>query len=152
MMKRVFSLFLLITMCVLVAAAAPKPRPEIMGIALGMTRDDARARLKGMGILEKEARKRQEVWAIKDSRVSHLLIGYDTDFRVRYVTAVARAGGPRIRYEEVADVKSAQRLENQGNFKFTWEVPRRSRQSAYVMIAHGRDPQYLDSYSVKKLD
>lgn len=151
-MKRVFSLCLLITMCISVAAAAPKPRPEIMGIALGMSRDDARARLKVMGSLEKEARKRQEVWTIKDSRVSHLLIGYDTSFRVRYVTAVARAGAPRIRYEEVADVKDAQRLENQGNFKFTWEVPGRSKQAAYVMIAHGRDPQYLDSYSIKKLD
>ena len=122
-----------------------------MGISLGMARDDARKHLKTMGSLEKETRKRQEVWALKDSRVSHLLVGYDTGFRVRYVTAIARTGGPRIRYEEFADVKSAKSTNIQGNYKFTWEVPAQGEQPAYIVIAHGHDPQYLDSYSIKKL-
>ena len=43
-----------------------------------------------IGTLEKEDRKRQEVWAVKDSRISHLLVGYEADNRVRYVTALAR--------------------------------------------------------------
>ena len=68
------------------------------------------------------------------------------------MTAIARQGGPRIRYQDLADPKSAQRLENQGSHKFTWEVAARRGQFAYVMIARGRDAQYLDSYSVKKLD
>jgi hypothetical protein len=38
----------------------------------------------------------------------------------------------------------------QGNYKFTLEA--RRGQVAYVTIAHGRDPQYLESYSVKKVD
>jgi len=122
-----------------------------MGVGLDMKRDDARARLKSIGSLEKEERKRQEVWAIKDARISHLLIGYDADYRVRYVTAIARTNGPRIRYQEVADLKSAQRTVTQGNHKFTWEVERRG-QLAFILIARGRDPQYLDSYSVKKKD
>ena len=151
-MKRVLSIGVLLGVCVLASAAPSKPRPEIMGIALGMSRDAAQARLKSLGNLEKEARKRQEVWAIKDARISHLLVGYDTDFRVRYVTAIARADGPRIRYDEVADVKNAQRVNTQGNYKFTWQVAGRSGQFAYLLIAHGRDPQYLESYSVKKLD
>lgn len=136
----------------MLASAAPsKPRPEIMGIALGMSRDAAQARLKSLGNLEKEARKRQEVWAIKDPRVSHLLVGYDTDFRVRYVTAIARTG-TRIRYQEVADVKHAQQVHVQGTHKFTWEVAARSGQVAYIVTARGRDPNYLDSYSVKKVN
>ena len=133
-------------------AATAKLQPEIMGISLGMSRDDARARLQSLGTLEKEARKRQEVWAVKDQRISHLLVGYDQNYRVRYVTALARAGGPRIRYDELADLKSAQRTNTQGNYKFTWQVAAQRRQSGYLMIAHGHDPQYLDSYSVKKLD
>ena len=149
-MKRVLSLCLvLVTACILVSAAPAGPRPEIMGVALGMSRVDARARLQSLGTLEKETRKRQEVWVIKDQRISHLLVGYDPDFRVRYVTAVARIGGPRMRYDEVADLNSAQRTNTQGNYKFTWEV---RGQLAFLAIAHGRDPQYLDSYSVKKLD
>ena len=139
-------------MCVVVSAAPARLQPEIMGISLGMSRDHARARLQTLGTLEKEARKLQEVWALKDPRISHLLVGYDADFRVRYVTALARAGGPRIRYDEIANLKTAQRTNTQGNYKFTWEVAERRGRPAYLMIAHGRDPQYLESYSVKKLD
>jgi hypothetical protein len=151
-MTRVFSLALLVALVALGSATVhAKVRPEIMGISLEMSREAAQARLKAIGQLEKEDRKRQEVWAIKDRRISHLLVGYDAEYRVRYVTAIARTDGPRIRYAEVANLKTAQRLNNQGNYRFTWEVPARRGQFAYVMIAHGRDPQYLDSYSVKKV-
>ena len=123
-----------------------------MGISLDMKRDDAIARLKSIGSLEKEARKRQQVWAVKDARISHLLVGYDPDGRVRYVTAIARTDGPRIRYQDVADLKSAQRSDTPGNHKFTWEIERRGGESAFILIARGHDGQFLDSYSVKKKD
>ena len=116
-----------------------------------MKRDEAQARLKAIGSLERETRKRQEVWAVREQRISHLLIGYDADYRVRYVIAIARADGPRLRYEEVADVRSAQRAHNQVNLKFTWEVGAGHGHGAYVMVARGHDPKYLDSYSVKKV-
>ena len=152
-MKRVVSLTLLLAIGIW-ASAAPvaRARPEIMGVALDMSRDDARARLNSIGSLEREERGRQEVWAVKDPRISHLLVGYDADYRVRYVTAIARTDGPRIRYQEIADLKSAQRAVVQGNHKFTWEIPARRGQMAYILIARGHDPQYLDSYSVKKAD
>jgi len=139
-------------MSVLVSAVPARPRPEIMGISLDMKRDEALVRLKSIGSLEKEARKRQEVWAIKDARISHLLVGYDADNHVRYVTAIARTDGPRIRYHEVADLKSARRSDTSGNHKFTWEIEERRGQSAFLLIARGHDSQYLDSYSVKKKD
>jgi hypothetical protein len=147
----------LVTISVLLVAVAfataeAKTRPEIMGVSLSMSREAALARLKAIGRLEKQERKRQEVWAVNDARVSHLLVGYDTEYRVRYVTAIARTGGPRIRYQDVVDVKHAQRSNNQGNYKFTVEVDARRDRFAYVTIAHGRDPQYLDSYSVKRID
>ena len=150
-MKRLFSLSLLLVISVLVSAAPARPRPEIMGISLDMKRDAVLARLKSIGSLEREARKQQEVWAIKDPRISHLLVGYDVENRVRYVTAIARTDGPRIRYHEVANLKSAQRSDAPGNHKFTWEIERR-RGESFILIARGRDAQYLDSYSVKKKD
>jgi hypothetical protein len=125
---------------------------EIMGIALDMSKADARAHLQKLGTLERETRKRQEVWAVKDPRVSHLIVGYDPELRVRYVTALARSGAAPIRYDEVADPKSAERLDNQGNYKLIWEVAERSGHAGYLLIAHGHDPQYLDSYSIKKAD
>src|SRR5215813_2299307 len=149
-MKTLLSLSILLVISVLVSVGAARPRPEIMGISLDMKHDDAVARLKSIGSLEKEQRKRQEVWALKDPRISHLLVGFDADNRVRYVTAIARTDGPRIRYQEVADLKSAQRSSTQGNHKFTWEIEERRGQSAFILIARGHDAQYLDSYSIKK--
>lgn len=150
-MKRLSSLCLLLVISsISVSAAAAQPRPEIMGISLDMKRDDARARLQSLGKLEKEQRKRQEVWAVKDSRISHLLVGYDADYRVRYVTAIARTDGPRIRYQDLADLKSAQHSITPGNHKLTWEVAARGEQTAFTIIARGHDAQYADSYSIKK--
>src|SRR5689334_7452809 len=146
-----FGLCLLLALAGLAGAAQAKMKPEIMGVALEMSREAEQARLKAIGQLEKEDRRRQEVWAIKDPRFSHLLVGYDADYRVRYVTAIARTDGPRMRYQEVADLKSAQRLNNQGNYRFTWEIPERRGQFAFVVIALGRDPNFLDSYSIKKV-
>lgn len=146
------TLFVVLGLGSLAAVAEAKPRPEIMGVALSMSREVAQARLKTIGRLEKEERKRQEVWAVNDPRISHLLVGYDTEYRVRYITAIARNGGPRIRYQEIVDVKRAERSNTQGNYKFTVEVAARRGQFAYVTIVHGRDPQYLDSFSVKRVD
>lgn len=153
-MKRVVTLVFLVFVLtgISTGAVGKDPSPEIMGIRLGMSRDNAHTRLQAIGSLEKEARKRQEVWLLKDPRISHLLVGFDPDFRVRYVTAIAHPGGPHIRYEEVADLKRAQRVNNQGNYKFTWEVSARRGQPAYLVMAHGRDPQYLETYSVKRVD
>ncbi len=151
-MKTLTCISLLLVIGVLVSAAAARPRPEIMGISLEMNRDNARARLKSIGSLEKEDRKRQEVWAVKDSRISHLLVGYDADNRVRYVTAIARTDGPKIRYQEIADLKSAKSSHTSGNHKFTWEIEERRGKEAFILIARGHDPKYLDSYSVKKAD
>src|SRR5215213_6211905 len=143
MKERFLVCVLLLGVGVLVSAAPGKPRPEIMGIALGMSRDVAQARLNSLGSLEKEQRKRQEVWAIKDPRVSHLLVGYDADYRVRYVTAIARTGGIRMRYQYVADVRKAEQVHTQGNYRFTWEIPEHRGRFAYVIMARGRDPNYL---------
>ncbi len=56
-----------------------------------------------------------------------------------------------MRYQEIANVKQAQQVHTQGIHKFTWEVAAQRGQFACVIMARGRDPNYLDSYSVKKL-
>ena len=149
--KRIVKLGLVLLFVSAASVVQAKVKPEIMGISLEMGRETAQARLKALGQLEKEDRRRQEVWALKDPRISHLLVGYDADNRVRYVTAIARADGPRIRYQEIAELNTAQRTNNQSNYRFTWEIPERRGQFAFVVIAHGRDPNFLDSYSIKKV-
>jgi hypothetical protein len=148
-------LLLMMELMVLPGAAnvtAKSPSPEVLGIRLTMSRNEAHVRLKGKGSLEKEERKRQEVWVLNDRRVSHLIVGFDPDYRVRYLTAIARTGGPRIRYSEVGDLATAEQATNQGNYKFTWKVAAQRGHPAYVVVAHGRDALHLNSYSVKRLD
>jgi hypothetical protein len=153
-MKRIVLIFLLVLIALpaMASVEGKSPSPEVLGIRLSMSQKEAHARLKAKGNLEKEERKRQEVWALSDRRVSHLIVGFDPDYRVRYVTAIARTGGPRIRYSEVGDLKTAEQVSNQGNYKFTWKVAARRGHRAYIVVAHGRDPVHLDSYSVKRLD
>lgn len=153
-MKRIVFLLLLelIALPAMASVAGKSPSPEVLGIRLSMSQKEAHARMKRKGSLEKEERKRQEVWALSDRRVSHLIVGFDPDYRVRYLTAIARTGGPRIRYSEVGDLKTAEQRSNQGNYRFTWKVAPRRGHPAYIVVAHGRDPLYLNSYSVKRLD
>ena len=54
-----------------------RPISEVLGVRLSMSQKDAHARLKKRGSLQKEARKRQEVWAVNDGRVSHVIVGFD---------------------------------------------------------------------------
>ena len=152
-MNRIIALVLLLAVSGFAASPITKdPPPEILSIRLGMTKQDARSILKKIGSLEKEMRKRQEVWTISDPRVSSLIVGFDPDFRVRYVTATARPAGPRIAYSEVGNLKAAHQASNQSNYKYSWEVRSQQGLPAYVVVAHGRDSRYLDTYSVKKLD
>jgi hypothetical protein len=129
-----------------------RPISEVLGVRLSMSQKDAHARLKKRGSLEKEARKRQEVWAVNDRRVSHVIVGFDPDHKVRYITAIARTGGPQISYSEIGDIGTAQQVNNQGNYKFTWNVPAQRQHPTYLVVAHGRDPVNLESYSIKRLD
>lgn len=129
-----------------------RPISEVFGVRLSMSQKEARARLKKRGSLEKESRKRQEVWAVNDRRVSHVIVGFDPDYRVRYITAIARTGGPQISYGEIGDIGAAEQVKNQANYKFTWNVPAQRQHHGYLVVAHGRDPLHLESYSIKRLD
>ena len=92
-----------------------EPKPEVLGVRLGMSRDEAHKRLTEIGRLEKEERKRQEVWALTNNPTySHLIVSYTEGYKaLRFVTAVAKEGGQRVRYEDVMDVKNAQRNQAQ---------------------------------------
>ncbi|HZI18103.1 MAG TPA: hypothetical protein VEY09_05850 [Pyrinomonadaceae bacterium] len=151
--------FLLAVMIALVAggggAAAAKgqePKPEVLGIRIGMSVEEARARLGKMGRLEKEERKQQEIWALDSDRsFSYLIVGFDKAYKeVRYVTAKAREGGRAVRYSEVLDIEGAQKIVSPPKYEYVCEVAAKGDSPAYTVIAQGRDPQVLTYFSVKK--
>ena len=133
---------------------AAAPGPEIFGVALGMSREEAHERLKKLGKLEREERKQQEVWALQsDQSYSHLILAYNKEYtRVRFLTAVAKDGGRPVRYGDVLDVKKARLATAENNHAYTLEVPAADGRPGYVVKAIGSHPDYLKYYSVERVD
>ena len=144
--------------CLLLLAAAcatpVEPKPEILGVRLGMSREEARARLQNIGQLEKEERRQQEVWRLTNDPVySHLMVAYNKEYTaVRYVTAVANEQGRRVRYADVVDLKRAREDTTPASHAYTQEVPARPDQPGFVAKAIGTDPAYLKYYSVERAE
>lgn len=144
--------------CLLLPAAAcstaVEPKPEILGVRLGMSREEAHARLQDIGKLEKEERRQQEVWRLAgDPNYSHLMVAYNKAYTsVRYVTAVANEQGRRLRYADVVDPARARLESTQANRTYTQEIAARSGQPGFIARVLGDDPTYLKYYSVELAD
>ena len=144
-------------LCVLIIAPAcsrtkdTRTMPEILGIRLGATKGEAHSRLEEMGRLEREERKQQEVWALSDHPgYSHLIVSYDRESKgVRFVTAVAKEDGQRVRYSDVIDTAKASRAAAGGNVTYTLDNPGEGERPGYVVRAIGTDPEFLKYYSIK---
>jgi hypothetical protein len=150
---------IVITICCLLLLAAAcstavEPKPEILGVRLGMSREEAHARLQEIGKFEKEERRQQEVWRLTgDPNYSHLMVAYNKQYTsVRYVTAVANEQGRRLRYADVVDPARARLESTQANRTYTQEIPARSGQPGFVAKVLGDDPTYLKYYSVELAD
>ena len=144
-------------LCLLIIAPAcsrtrdARTVPEILGIRLGATRGEAHSRLEELGRLEREERKQQEVWALNNHpSYSHLIVSYDREYKgVRFVTAVAKEDGRRVRYSDVIDTAKASRAAAGRNVTYTVDNPGEGEEPGYVVRAIGSDPQFLKYYSIK---
>jgi hypothetical protein len=148
-----------VTICclLLLAAACSKkagPEPEILGVRLGMSRDEAHARLQKIGELEKKERRQQEVWRLAaDPNYSHVMVAYNKDYTsVRYVTAVANEQGRRIPYADVVNPDGARLESTPVSRTYIQETPARDGRPGFITKAIGTDPTYLKYYSVERTD
>ena len=153
-MKRAVTLACLILLAAACSSPSREPEPEILGVRLGMSRDEARARLESIGQLEKEERRQQQVWRLNgDARYTHLIVAFDKGYTaVRYVTAVANEQGSRVRYGDVIDTRRARAETTPASHTYTQEVAARDGRPAFVAKAIGSDPETLKYYSVEKVD
>lgn len=138
-----------------VSASTAKALPDnILGLRLNMTDRDAEVVLKKLGSKEREERrkkKREEIWVITNDQFSHVIVGFDSN-GVRYITAVARAEAKKkMRYTDVFDTTQAQqRGEPQSNnFHYVWLTNGKNLNTE--IVARGRDAQYLETFSLKRL-
>lgn len=137
------------------ACAAPAgPEPEILGVRLGMSREDAHARLRSIGQLEKEERRQQEVWRLtNDPAYTHLMVAYNKEYTsVRYITAVANEQGRRVRYADVIDLAKAREEVTPASRSYTQEVPAGEGRPGFVAKAMGTDATHLKYYSVERAE
>jgi len=127
---------------------------DILGIKIGMTREDTIKRLNEIGKLDHEERKQQEIWTLNnDPHYSHLILAFDKEKQdVRFITAKARENGSRVRYSDVLDISKAKLTSSPNNYKYIQEVQKTESTPGYTRIASGTDADYLNYFSLKELN
>jgi hypothetical protein len=136
--SRFILLLLLGAACASTGPARP-PLHDLFGVSVGMPKAKVHTKLAAAGTMTREERKRQEVWTLTDPRYEGAIVGYDTGWKVRFITAVARAGGPAVRFADVVDLAAAE-LESAGpSHHYRWRPPG----AHYVIVAIGNDPERL---------
>ena len=139
------------------ASAKEQPLADrILALELGMPKEQVEKNLEAIGKFVRDERKRQQIWEVRDPSFSHIIVGFDADQHLRYVTAVAREDkdAKRLRYSEIGDVAAAHQAGDVAvkNFNYEWRLPSRKDKPDGLVIARGRDPEFVTTYSLKRLD
>ncbi|HEX8408583.1 MAG TPA: hypothetical protein VF883_06955, partial [Thermoanaerobaculia bacterium] len=114
------------------------PMTDILGIRLGMPRDTVRSSLANTARLEREERRRHEVWTVNDHpSYASLIIGYTPEWNVRFVTAVAKPDGTPVRYDEVLDTAVADHRAAGATHTWTWATGATGTPKYYVIAIGG---------------
>lgn len=140
-----------VTQCA--SKTAPDLPKDILGINIGMNKEDAEQRLREIGKFERADRKRQQVWSLRNNpHFVYLSIGYDENDQVRYVTAIAKPkGGQPMRYSDVGDISTAKKEIVEPNYRYIWQVPANENALSYHVIVQGTQPEVLSLYTLSKL-
>lgn len=123
---------------------------DILGISVGMDKNEAHDHLKEIGKLIREEQKNQEVWVLKDgSRFGHLAVGFTKENLVRYVTAIAKPNGETaMKPSEIGSLDNAKQEKDAQNYRYVWEVAAQSKRPAYLITAQGNQPENLSLYTM----
>lgn len=150
------NLLLLVWDASAVEASAQRLQRQILGLHLNMTKEAAHKRLQEIGTVIRNEENRQEVWQVRHESFSHLLIGFDKEDKLRYVTAVAREDkkAKRVAYNDIGDVKKAREAGDPkiSNFNYQWELPAADGNPHMLVIVAGRAPKFVTTYTLKSLE
>lgn len=149
MRRAAFLAFLILSLTTL--AVGQQPAPQILGLSLGMSYNQAHAQLNKIGQFRSED-EGQQVWQLSyDKHYQYLIIGFDRDRTVRYITVLARPGGQPVNYADVGNLADAARSGAEGNLRYTWKANDKKGNFEYLAIAKGKDHRYLNLYAIKRL-
>lgn len=154
MMKKILAgTFLFWIMLLIAVNINAQTKHDVLGIKVGMNKEDAVKRLQKIGSKERDERKQQEIWNLTDdSSYSHIIIAFNKENKVRFITAKGRESGKRVRYSDVIDVKKARQIGAVNNYKYVLEMPARGKKPGYKVIARGQDQNYLTYFSIEELE
>lgn len=138
------------------STSAQEVQRQILGIHFKLAKEDVRKRLSEIGSFVRDERKRQEIWQVRDASFSHLIVAFEKNGKLRFVTAVSRedAEAKRVPYGQIGNVEKARQAGDPGinNFNYEWDLPSQEGHPRLLAIARGRDPNFLTTYSLKRLD
>lgn len=126
---------------------------EIRGVSLNASRSETEARLKEIGKLESEGRKTGQLWRLRDdAQFSHLVVGYDKENRVKFVTGIVdkKTAREAIKFSDVGDVQQARKEITPPHHKYIWEIPPHDGNEAYFVNVYGDNPEQVTIFSINK--
>jgi len=151
----VFALVILLTITQCSAKIAPNLPKDILGISVGMNKPDAQRRLEEIATFESEGRKVGQLWRLKnDPHFSSVAVDYDKENRVRFVTAFVEktTTKEKIKFTEVGDLTKARAEIVEPHYRYIWEVPAEGDKAAYVVNVYGDNPEFVETYSLAKIN
>ena len=137
-MTRLTSLIIVLILGAACASTGPVvvPLRDLKGVTVNMPRDEVRTKLSAVGSLQREERKRQEVWTLRDDpSYEGAIVGYDTNWNVRFITLVARADGKPVQFADVLDLGKAEHKSAGTSHTYRWHP----EGANYDIVATGTD-------------
>ena len=137
-------------------ASAQEVQRQILGLHLKLAKDEVHKRLNEIGSFVRNERKSQEIWQVRDQSFSHLIVAFAKNGNLRFVTAVARedTDAKRVPYGEIGNLEKARQAGDPSikNFNYEWDLPSHSSGPRTLVSARGRDPAFLTTLTLKKVD
>lgn len=133
------------------ASVASLPK-DILGISVGMSKENAEQHLREIGKFMREESKRQQVWILNNNlSFGYIALGYDENNQVRYVTAIAKPkDGKPMFFKDIGDLSAAKEEIAGPNYRYTWQVPANENNSGYAVTAQGANAEFLSLYTLSK--
>lgn len=128
---------------------------DVVGIKLGMSKEEAEKRLKEIGQFQADAEKRQQIWTLRDDpNFSSVAIGYNKEGKIRYITAFSEKDKVKepLRFKDVGDISKAKEEITEPHRRYTWKIDASENYPEYIVTIYGADPEFLSTYSISGLE
>lgn len=128
---------------------------DIRGIRLNMPKEEAQKRLTEIAESRQEVKKNQQVWTLKDDpNFSHIMVGYDKQDKVRYVTTTVEKKYLKfkepVKFSEIGNLDKAKKETVENRHKYMWDIGDDPKNPVYRVSTYGEDGERLVNLSISR--